>query len=192
MNDVENKNVDYLSKVLSSPKFFIKKRGKFQELSNSTKFTFCFIVLNPISGIEKFTDVYERLATSLNTTPDNKYLVKSLLELSMFDLVKTNKLEEDCFSVVAVPSDSIILSEEIKLDAFLSNLPESYVSHYLYIKHHQGIVDNKLTMTIEEISKATGVNASEIGFMNKLFKEMGYFSITKETKTGTNIYEVIK
>jgi len=192
MTDVENKNVDYLSKLLASPKYFVKKTGKLQELSNSTKFTFCFIVLNPINELEKATDVFERLATSLNSTPDNQCLIKTFSELSMLDLVKTKKLEGDRFSVVAVPSDSIILSEEINLDSFLSTLPESYVSHYLYIKHHQDIVDNKLTMTIEEISKATNVNPPEIGFMNKLFREMGYFSITKEPKTGTNIYEVIK
>lgn len=137
------------------------------------------------------------MAKSLNL--DSGYLNSGYLDftcagilLKQAGLLKRYKVDDETSCVSACKSKKAILSAEIELDAFLSTLPESYISHYLYIKHHSDIVDNKLTMTIEAISNATGVNGSEIGFMNKLFKEMGYFSITKEPKTGTNIYEVIK
>jgi len=192
MTDVAMINVNYLSKILKLPKYFDNKTGRFETISYAMKAIYSFLYVNPISlnANESTSVAFNKVAKSLNL--DDNTCGMAVLQLRQAQMLSHYKVNDEVSCLSACKSKKIILSEEIELDSFLSTLPDNYVSHYLYIKHHQDIVDNKLTMTIEEISKATGVNPPEIGFMNKLFKEMGYFSITKETKTGTNIYEVIK
>nr|UVX69087.1 MAG: hypothetical protein [Bacteriophage sp.] len=188
--------LSYLRDFMCSDFYFNRTNSDFKPITPEAKLFFSYLYLNPVTveltrpddkGLDKLREV---AMNTLNFSIDQyRDAYRNLVSLKMIRYKQTG-IDEVTF--LGSKDSSIVLSKQLPCDTFLASLPLNYIRYYLFINYHTDKEGGKLKKTIQQLADSSDFNTNEIVQMNNFFRDLGYFEISKDSKTGTNIYEVIK